>query len=461
MSAARLPNVTLTESYQSATPGSAELAKRARDLLPSGIAHDGRRMDPYPIYVERAKGPLKWDVDGNQYVDYFGGHGALLLGHNHPAVLAAMHAQLDRGTHYGACHELEVRWAALVCDMVPSAERVRFTGSGTEATLMALRLARGATGRTKLLRFRGHFHGWHDHMTSGYTTNFDGAPTTGVLPGIADQVLLADPNDADGVTSLFERNPDIAAVIIEPTGANFGRMPIRPSFLQLLRELATAYGTVLIFDEVVTGFRVSPGGAQEALGVTPDLTTLAKILAGGLPGGAVAGRKNLLDLLDFTAAKAAGKEKIQHPGTFNANPLSAAAGIATLEILKTTDACSRAAQYGEVLRGKLNAVLQEERVPWAVYGSSSGFHVYTNPENAPIDPMSFDAEAFIPTMLGAPRRENLAPKLRLGMLTNGVDINSGPSGTISATHGAEEVDATVAAFLATIHALRRDGELSA
>jgi glutamate-1-semialdehyde 2,1-aminomutase len=456
MSLAELPNVSLTETYEAATPGSAELARRARALLPSGIAHDGRKLDPYPIYVARAKGPRKWDVDGNEYVDYFGGHGALLLGHNHPAVLEAMHAQLDRGTHYGACHELEVRWADLVCSMVPSAERVRFTSSGTEATLMALRLARAATGRTKLLRFRGHFHGWHDHMSSGYTNHFDGSPTTGVLAGVADEVLLADPNDAAGVTAIFEQHRDIAAVIIEPTGANFGRMPIRPDFLRLLRELSTASGTVLIFDEVVTGFRVSPGGAQAALGVTPDMTSLAKILAGGLPGGAVAGRRDLLELLDFAATKAAGKEKIQHPGTFNANPLSAAAGVATLEIIGSGDACERANRFGEELRSGLNEVFAEERVRWAAHGSYSGFHVWTDAE----EPGQFDAEAGIPQMLEKGRGEGIGPKLRLALIANGVDVNGGPGGTISATHGPAEMEATVGAFRTAIRALRRDGELA-
>ena len=150
MSATTLPNATLTAAYEAMTPGSAALAASARELLPSGIAHDSRHFDPYPLYITRAQGPVKWDVDGNKYVDYFGGHGALILGHNHPAVIAAVHAALDRGTHFGACHELEVRWAELITQMVPSAERVRFTSSGTEATLMALRLARAFTGRQKL-----------------------------------------------------------------------------------------------------------------------------------------------------------------------------------------------------------------------------------------------------------------------------------------------------------------------
>src|SRR3984957_2843220 len=233
MSASSLPNATLAATYEAMTPGSAALAARARELMPSGIAHDARHFDPCPLYVSRALGPVKWDVDSNRYVDYFGGHGALILGHNHPAVMQAVHAALERGTHFGACHELEVRWAELITQMVPSAERVRFTSSGTEATLMALRLARAYTGRSKLVRFRGHFHGWNDHMTSGHTNHFDGTPTSGVVGGLADSLLLANPNDVEGITRIFSDHKDIAAVILEPTGASFGKMPIERSCVQV------------------------------------------------------------------------------------------------------------------------------------------------------------------------------------------------------------------------------------
>jgi glutamate-1-semialdehyde 2,1-aminomutase len=460
MSFATLPNATILSQYEAMTPGSARLAASAQAVLPSGIAHDSRYFDPYPIYVKRAAGPQKWDVDGNAYVDYFGGHGALLLGHNHPTVLQAVQEALARGTHFGACHETEVRWAELICSMVPSAECVRFTSSGTEATLMALRLARAYTGRAKLLRFRGHFHGWHDHMTSGYSSHFDGAATTGVLGPIAENVLLCDPNDTAGLIRLFDQHRDIAAAILEPTGANFGRMPIKPAFLATLRELTREAGTILIFDEVVTGFRCAPGGAQQALGITPDMSTLAKIVAGGLPGGAVAGRRDILDLLDFKRTKAAGIEKIGHPGTFNANPVSAAAGVATLEILASTDACARANAYGEALRQQLNEVLEDEGVKWAVHGSYSGFHVFTNPEGADIEPGRFDAAAFIPAMLAGKRGAGIASSVRMAMLVNGVDINSGPTGLISATHGEEEMTRTVDAFRATLRSLRREGALS-
>ena len=457
MSASTLPNATLTAAYEALTPGSAALAARARAVLPSGLAHDSRHFDPYPLYVSRALGPVKWDVDGNKYVDYFGGHGALMLGHNHPDVTRAVHAALDRGTHFGACHEAEIRWAELITQMVPSAERVRFTSSGTEATLMALRLARACTGRAKLVRFRGHFHGWNDHMTSGHINHFDGTATSGVVDGVADNVLLCDANDVAGITRIFNDHKDIAAVILEPTGASFGRMPIEPSFLGVLRELTKQAGTVLIFDEVVTGFRVSPGGVQAALGITPDLTTLAKIVAGGMPGGAVGGRKDILDWLDFDVAKATGHEKIGHQGTFNANPVSAAAGIATLEILASTDACARANAFGAEVRAKMNEVLEDEGVRWAVYGTYSGLHIFTNPEGADIVPSRFDAAAFIPQMMVKPRGINMPAQVRMGMLVNGVDLNTAPSGTISAMHGEEEMAITVDAFRATIRALRREG----
>ncbi|HEY7805730.1 MAG TPA: aminotransferase class III-fold pyridoxal phosphate-dependent enzyme, partial [Croceibacterium sp.] len=283
-------NSRVVAAYRERTPRSAELAKAAAGLFPSGITHDARHLDPYSVYVERAQGPHKWDVDGNRYIDFSGGHGALLLGHRHPAVTAATEAAMAGGTHFGACHPAEVAWGQAVQRLVPAAERIRFTSSGTEATLMALRLARAHTGRSGLIRFRGHFHGWHDHMTSGYSNHFDGSATPGVLAGIAQRTVLLDPGEIAQVRAALAADDDIAAVILEPTGSSFGQVPIRPEFLHELRKLTEAHGVLLIFDEVVTGFRVSRGGAQVAFDIRPDLSSFAKILAGGLPGGAVAGR---------------------------------------------------------------------------------------------------------------------------------------------------------------------------
>jgi glutamate-1-semialdehyde 2,1-aminomutase len=447
----------LLDRFLQQTPNSARLAERARSCMPAGIAHDGRYQAPYPIYVEHADGSRKWDVDGHVYVDYAGGHGALLLGHNHPAVTRAVAEQLARGTHFGSCHELEVRWAEQVVRLVPSAQRVRFTSSGTEATLLALRLARAFTGRSKIVRFAGHFHGWHDHMAFGVTSHFDGTPTPGVLPGVAQEVRLVPAGEVAAVAAALGPG-DVAAVIIEPTGGSWGQIPFRPGFLAALRELTAAAGVVLIFDEVISGFRCSPGGAQAYYGITPDLTTLAKILAGGLPGGAVAGRSEILDQIDPAACQRTGREKVPHQGTFNANPLSAAAGVATLEIVAAGPACRQAADYAARLRSALDEVLQRRRSSWVVYGTFSGFHIFTNPQRLPLTAAEIESGEVDCRTLKNVRRE-VVDHLRLAMLVHGVDVFSWPGGPTSAAHGDEDLARTVEAFDRSLECLGDEGLL--
>ena len=450
-----LSNSRIEAAYRERTRRSAELAREALDLFPSGITHDSRKIDPYTIYVDRAEGPRKWDVDGNEYIDYFGGHGALMLGHHHPDIDRVIVEALGRGTHFGSSHEGEVRWAQAVKDLVPSVERVRFTSSGTEATHLALRVARAATGRRKVVRFRTHFHGWHDHMTQGYVSHFDGTATPGVLDEVAGSVVLLDPGDEAAMRETMAGDPEIAAAILEPTGSTFGLVPLRPSFLEALREATSENGALLIFDEVVTGFRVSPGGAQGAFGIRPDLTTFAKILAGGLPGGALAGRKDLLDHLDFEVTSADGREKINHQGTYNANPVSAAAGTEMLRIVGSSDACARANEFGERLRAALNEVFIDEGVPWAAYGTFSGFHVFLNSEGRSIRPDRFDPFSIDYRELKA-NPPALADRLRLAMLSNGVDVTGWPGGTISAVHGDAELAATADAFRESLRMLKAE-----
>lgn len=453
-------NSVVVAAYRQKTPTSERLANEARTLFPNGVTHDARILSPYGIYIERAQGPHKWDVDGNRYVDFFGGHGALLLGHNHPTVAAATAQALTNGTHYGANHPAEIRWAQAVQRLVPSAERVRFTSSGTEATLMAVRLARAFTGRHRLMRFRGHFHGWHDHMTSGYSSHFDGEPTAGVLPGVADQSLLVDPGNLEAVRAAFAAGHDIAAVILEPTGSSFGQIPLSADFVQALRAETERAGVVLILDEVVTGFRVSPGGAQAAYGVRPDLSSFAKILAGGLPGGAVAGRKDILDHLDVAASKQAGREKIQHQGTFNANPVSSATGTAALEYIEAHDPGRIADATAKTLRDGLNQLFADNDVPWAAYGTSSGFHLFLNPDALEIDSLAFDPASLDWHVLKTQPAE-LARKLRLALLCHGVDVNGRLGGFTSATHVPEDVAHTIDAFREAIRMVRREGEVPA
>src|SRR5690606_10038802 len=296
-------NSKIEAEYRARTKRSAELYERARHVIPAGLTHDSRTLLPYPIYAARASGPRKWGADGNEYVDYFGGHGALLLGHSHPAVVTAVTEQITRGTHWGSSHELEVRWAELVNRLIPCAERVRFTASGTEASHLALRLARAFTGKPKVIRFVGHFHGWHDQVAAGSNSHYDGSVPAGVLPQIVEHTILLPADDPARVAETLNQRDDVAAVIFEPSGASWGQVPLPPGFIAKLREITRETGVLLIFDEVITGFRWSRGGAQARIGITPDMCVLAKIVAGGLPGGAVAGRADVMDQLDADAAK--------------------------------------------------------------------------------------------------------------------------------------------------------------
>ena len=449
----------LIDAYCRRTVASARLYERARRVFPSGVTHDGRFLEPHPIYVDRAVGSRKWDVDGNEYVDYAGGHGALLFGHSHPAVVEAVGQQLPRGTHYGAGHELEIAWGEIVQQLVPSAERVRFTSSGTEATLLALRLARAFTGRSKILRFAGHFHGWNDHMAFGVYSHFDGTPTPGVLADIAANVVLAPPGDIATMRSILAANDDIAAAIIEPTGASWGQVPVARQFVEALAESTRKSGVLLIFDEVISGFRCAPGGAQAVYGIKPELTTLAKILAGGLPGGAIVGRRDIMDLLDFGKAAETGREKISHHGTFNGSPLSAAAGIATLKLVSSSDACTRASDYAARLREALNRVLRDEHVPWIVYGSYSGFHIFTDPEGRRPTAAEIEAGRCDFRMFKTSPPRSRVVKLRLGMLLHGVEIFSWLGGPTSAVHTEDDLEKTADALRQTVKMMRDEGEI--
>jgi glutamate-1-semialdehyde 2,1-aminomutase len=454
-------NSAIVADYRARTGGSEVLFERARKVLPSGITHDARYLDPYSIHVGKAKGPRKWDVDGNEYVDYFGGHGAMLLGHSHPAVIEAVQRQMELGTHYGSSHELEVRWAELVCELIPSAEKVRFTASGTEASHMAIRLARAHTGKDKIVRFVGHFHGWHDTVAAGATSHYDGTTTPGVPQGVADMSILMPTDDVAAVVKLLEERDDIAAVMFEPSGASWGQVPLPPGFVQAIREVTARRGVVMLMDEVITGFRWSMGGAQKALGVTPDLCILAKIVAGGLPGGAVAGKREILDQIDHAASAARKREKIGHPGTYNANPLSAAAAVTALTLLRDEDLAEKANRTASELRAALRQVLVEESIPWGIYGQSSTFLIYPNPTGEAVDPATFDPLKFGFAKLKGARTALLSGKIRMGLMTHGVDVMGAPGGFVSATHGGAEIERTVHALRMTVRALKAERELKA
>jgi glutamate-1-semialdehyde 2,1-aminomutase len=452
-------NSKIEAEYRGRTRRSAELYGQACKVLPAGLTHDSRTLLPYPIYAARASGPRKWDVDGNEYVDYFGGHGALLLGHGHPAVVEAIQRQVPLGTHWGASHELEVRWAELINRLVPCAEMVRFTGSGTEASHLALRLARAFTAKPKAIRFVGHFHGWHDGVAAGAMSHFEGGVPAGIPAGLVEETILLPADDPRRVAETLQARDDIAAVILEPSGASWGQVPLPAGFMAELRKLTQAHGVVLIFDEVITGFRWSRGGAQERYGTTPDMCILAKIVAGGLPGGAVAGRADIMSQLDAVAAKTAGREKIGHQGTFNSNPLCAAAAVATLSLVEREDVSARAERTAEAIRQGLRQVLVEEQIAWGVYGEASAFLIFQNPGRLKIDPASFDPLALGFKGLKGARNPGLAYRLRIALLANGVDIMGAPGGLVSATHGPREVAHTLEAFRTAVRWLKAEGDM--
>jgi glutamate-1-semialdehyde 2,1-aminomutase len=336
--------------------------------------------------------------------------------------------------------------------MVPSAERVRFTVTGTEATMLALRLARAYTGKPMVVRFTSHFHGWNDHVAFGAET------PAGILPQIVDHVLLCPPNDIGHLKELCEGRNDIAAVILEPTGATFGQVPLPPRLLPELRELTKRRGIVLIFDEVITGFRCSPGGAQQHYGVTPDLTTLAKIVAGGFPGAALVGKAEILSAMEYRDSGAAiDPPLVAHQGTYNAGPISAAAGIATLRLVRDSDVIPKANAVAAAIRSGMNDVVRRLGIGWCVYGEFSDFHIYTNPDGASITPQDIMAGKVHWSKLKGGTPIELLHKIRAGFLCGGVDVIGWPGGVVSGVHTADDADRTISAFESLLRMLAEEG----
>ncbi|MCK9486381.1 MAG: aminotransferase class III-fold pyridoxal phosphate-dependent enzyme [Dehalococcoidia bacterium] len=446
---------SILETYEALHGKSRTLASRAARVFPSGVTHDARAFSPFPIYVERAEGPRKWDVDGNEYVDYIGGHGALLLGHNRPEVMEATRAAMERGTHFGSSHDLEIAWGQQVIEMVPCAERVRFTSSGTEATMMALRLARAYTGRDRVIKLQDHFHGWNDLLV-GRTREDDSTPFSVGVPASFYSTLTVLPSGDPRALQEALAPRDVAAVILEPTGAHWGSHPLDPSYLHEARRLTEETGALFIMDEVITGFRMAPGGAQERYGVTPDLSTHAKILAGGLPGGCVAGRADIMDFIELRDSDHDwnDRQRISHQGTFNANPVCAAAGLTALRLIAQGGECEAADATAAALVRGLNEMFRAESVPGSAWAVSSMWHLNLG-YDAPM-PVEVEWDA-----MSEPQgvEASLMRPLRWALYNHGVDL-MGNGGMVSSAHGDREVEDTVTAFRAAIGDLRAEGLLA-
>lgn len=440
---------TIDQRFHDQHQKSFELAKRGRALFPDGVTHDTRWINPFPLYMSHAEGGRKWDVDGNEYVDYVIGHGALILGHGHPKVVEAVTRQMHGGTHLGGSTEFEIRWGEAVKRLVPCAEKVRFVASGTEATLMALHLARAYTGKDKLVKFEGHFHGWHD-----YVIVHEGP---GGIPAATASTVMELKPDIQALAQVLERDKDVAAVILEPTGAHGGLLPLTAEFVRELRELTERHGVILIFDEVVTGFRVSKGGAQLRYGVTPDLSTHAKILAGGLPGGAVVGRADLLDMIQHRDdAQWNATRRVVHPGTFNANPMSSVAGATALEIIASEPINERAEALAVRLRNGINGVLQNNQMRGTAYGFASIVFVAFGVQG------ELDDDG-LPNLTHDELKQGADPRLiatfRKAVFNEGVDTQGGRIWRTSAAHTETDIDVTIEAVERAVMAMREEGVL--
>ena len=429
----------IEQRYIDLHPGSLERHTTARDIFPDGVTHDGRRVSPFPIYATHGIGPHKWDVDGNRIIDFWTGHGSMILGHSHPEIVAAVASQMGRGTHLSASSDLEIKWGRQVQQLIPSAEKVRFHSSGTEATMMAIRMARAYTGKSKIIKFVEHFHGWSDYLSVG------SAGMGGIPEETKNTMIVLPPNDIGIVEKTIQDNPDVAAVILEPTGAHMGQIPVLPSFLGELRELTERTGVVLIFDEVVTGFRISKGGAQAHYGVTPDMTTMAKILGGGLPGGAVAGKADIINMIQARGdADFDQNRRIAHNGTFNANPLSAAAGTTALDLIINTDVVETANAMGQRLKDGLNDLLTRMEVPGYASGVASLIFLR----------LGEDPE-MTPEQAARAHDAHRDGQFVLSMLNNGVHATN--RFIMSAAHREQDVDDTVDATERALTELRQSG----
>ncbi|MCH7787169.1 MAG: aminotransferase class III-fold pyridoxal phosphate-dependent enzyme [Chloroflexi bacterium] len=439
----------LEERYAQKFAKSVEWYERGKSLFAGGVTHQTRFTSPFPAYIEHAEGPFKYDVDGNQIIDYVMGNGSLLMGHSPPEVTAAVTAQAGRGTHLGGATTHEVRYAEAVKKLIPSLERVRFTSSGTESTYLALRLARAHTGKTKILKFHEHFHGWHD-----YATPESGQALGGVPQAILDSVVVA-PTDSAELDRILSQDNDIAAVIVECNGAHYGTFPLQnPQFLQDIREITAKHGVVFIMDEVITGFRLSPGGAQVRWDLEPDLTTLAKIIAGGQPGAAVGGKAEIMELMTFRGdSEWDNLHRVAQGGTYNAQPVTAAAGIATLEAIATQGVNARADAMAERLKNGLNEAFIRNEVTGHAHGIASIIHVNLGADcNCDRDLCTMPYEDIYRTM---PASKTQA--VRRAMLVNDVDMMGGRAFIVSSAHDEEVIDRTIESFSQSLKDLREEG----
>ncbi|MDD5403227.1 MAG: glutamate-1-semialdehyde 2,1-aminomutase [Sulfuricella sp.] len=411
------------------------LFEQSQRLIPGGVNSPVRAFGSVggtPVFFKRGKGAMLWDEDGKSYIDYVGSWGPAILGHAYPKVVKAVQEAAARGLSFGAPTARELEMAELLCKLVPSMEQVRLVSSGTEATMSAIRLARGFTGRSRIIKFEGCYHGHADFLLvkagSGALT-FGNPSSAGVPAEVAAQTLVLGYNDVAGLTQTFKSiGGEIAAVIVEPVAGNMNLIAPRPEFLQALRDLCTQHGSVLVFDEVMTGFRVGPGSAQGLYGITPDLTTLGKVIGGGMPVGAFGGRRDIME-------KLAPLGPVYQAGTLSGNPVAVAAGLATLKLLQTPEFYEKLGAMTRKLTDGLTAVARELGIPFCAQavGGMFGLYFSATVPTSYAEVMQCDKERF--------------NRFFHAMLDEGVYFapSAFEAGFVSAAHGDAEIAATLEA----------------
>ncbi len=411
--------------YLAKTRKSKRLYKKAKRVFPSGVSYFIRHMEPYPFYTVRAQGSRLVDVDENEYIDFWMGHYALILGHSPPKIMREVKRQIEKGTHYGTCHELEIALAEQVVKMVPSAEMVRFTNSGTEAAMYATRLARSYTKREKIAKFEGGWHGGYDALLLAVKPPFDLSESSGLTEGTLKDTAVLPFNDIDRVAKLI-RKEHLAAVVVEPVLGAGGCIPAKKEFLKALRELCSENDILLVFDEIITGFRLAPGGAQQFFNVSPDITILGKILGGGFPVGAIGGPREIMELMDPLLHE---RPKFSfHGGTFCGNPITMTAGLATLKTLEDGTIIGDLNKRGDNLRQDLADIFERRCVDVQVVGISSLFHThFTNEEINDVHAVS------------RANRGKLG-EYHMHLIANGVFFLPAKTGALSAAHTKTDVE---------------------
>jgi len=415
--------------------------------MPGGDTRNSIYWDPFPIYITSGDGTTLTDADGNQRTDFVNNMTTLILGHRPPEVTSALAEQISKGLSFPAPSPSVVRWAELMCERVPSLDKVRFVNTGTEATLNAIRAARAFTGKQKLVKCEGAYHGNHDAIQISVVPPLDEAgkadspESVAAFPGISetavDDIFIMPFNDIVTAEKIIRKHADeLAAVIVEPVNGQCGMVPAKPEFLEGLRRLTDDLGIVLIFDEVIA-FRIAYGGAQDYYGVKPDLTCFGKVVGGGMPVGAFGGRDDIMSLWDPSD----GGSVVQHAGTFNGNPMTAVAGVATLESL-TADKYEYLEHLGNMLRNKLRTLFAELEVPMSVTGVASLFALQFTPTEV-IDYRTY-----------ATNNKEMLQTMFIGLLNEGFLMSNRCAGNVSTVHTEDDVDAFV---LAVKNVLRRIG----